>query len=510
MALIAEYGFNEGTGTTSADSSGNGQTLDSRDLEFATGHTGTGWRKKSGVTGDSLGGVALATVGVSGQDMTAMAWVSGVQSATEYRHVAGLTLQDSSQRGAIAGGAGYLGFRFRGSVDGVDRSVEFDTDDWHHVAVVKSGDNASIYIDGELALSEGNGAQSYDLTPANGAALQVLGEFGGTGPNSIVVDDFRMFDTALSVTDIVTYMNTPVGPGANTGTLAASTPTVTVGVPTAALTGAVSLPKRTGAVVASTPAVTVGVPVAALTGTTSVPVAHGGVDASTPQVTVGVPVASLTGTTAVPKRTGAVESSTPTVTVGVPAADLTGHASVPVASGVLDSATPEVVVEVPTGTLTGSVTPPAPVGGLVADLPEVTVGVPVADLSGSATPPHGGGGLDALTPEVTVGVPVADLHGTTTPPRVTGAVAGATPTVVVGVPAAALTGAASAPRYSGVLAGSLPVVTVSLPVLAMRPAGPAWPDTLTVTAVPLAATVEAVVDEATVVPVDDPAIVTVV
>jgi hypothetical protein len=244
------------------------------------------------------------------------------------------------------------------------------------------------------------------------------------------------------------------------GAVAASTPAITAGPPTASISGTVTNPTWTGDVAASTPTITVGPPTAAITGTVTPPVYSGDVTASTPSLTVGPPMASISGTfTAAGAITGAVAANLPTVTVGPPTMDMSGTVTVPTYAGDLAASTAALTVGPPTTALSGTVTPPTFSGDLEASTPELTVGPPAAAITGTFVVP-GSNAVAADLPTIVIGPPTVSVSGTVSVPVYAGAVAASTPTVTVGPPELAMSGSITAPVITGTMAASLPSITV--------------------------------------------------
>lgn len=116
------------------------------------------------------------------------------------------------------------------------------------------------------------------------------------------------------------WVDVEVDDGSVSGSLAASTPALTVGPPTVSLSGAVSGPAYAGDVAASAPTITAGPPIMAASGTVTPPVYAGAIAASPPTVTVGPAELAMSGTVTVPVYSGTLIAATPTVTVGPPTA----------------------------------------------------------------------------------------------------------------------------------------------------------------------------------------------
>lgn len=250
------------------------------------------------------------------------------------------------------------------------------------------------------------------------------------------------------------------GGGTITGTLTASTPTVTVGPPTSSISGTVAAPVYSGDVAASTPALTVGPPTSAISGTVTAPTYSGTLDASTPAITVGPPTSSISGTVTGPGVvTGNLVASAPAITVGPPTMAASGTVTAPTYAGDLAAATAALTVGPPTMAWSGTATPPTFSGDIAASTPGVTVGPPTTAISGTVTAP-GANVLIADTPTITVGPPTTSISGTVSAPVYAGAIAAAAPTVTVGPVELAMTGVVTAPTITGTLVASLPTITV--------------------------------------------------
>lgn len=206
-----------------------------------------------------------------------------------------------------------------------------------------------------------------------------------------------------------------------TGSIAADTPTVTIGVPEVSWSGTVTPPSFTGAIAADTPTVSVGVPTVAWSGAVTPPTFAGAIAADTPTVSIGVPTSSWSGTVTAPVFTGAITADTPAVSIGVPTVAWSGTVSAP-------------------GAVTGSI---------IADTPAVAIGVPTCAWTGTVTAPSYAGSIAASTPAVTIGVPTVAWSGTVTADPSTPLVIPRDRTLVASGPAFTLTGSAPARTLAG-------------------------------------------------------------
>jgi hypothetical protein len=199
MTLLSQYGFNEGSGLVSADSSGNGLNLvasDSSTSWDAAGKNGAGarpthtgnidtssrflspctlmfWLKRTGTWSGSKQFWRGTSPGID-------FWI-GADSGTSYR-------LESWQ----VGGAGLI-----------NTTVTLTLDTWFHVAMTCNGTDREFFVDAVskvTATGQLNGVNFGNDT----------GVFMGSGVVGIM-DELRLFDTVLSQSDIQTWMNTPVG-----------------------------------------------------------------------------------------------------------------------------------------------------------------------------------------------------------------------------------------------------------------------------------------------------------
>lgn len=205
------------------------------------------------------------------------------------------------------------------------------------------------------------------------------------------------------------------GPSPITGTLTASTPALTAGPPTTAITGTVAAPTYSGGVAANLPPVDVGPPAVAASGTVTAPTYAGDLAAATAALTIGPPVTTWTGTTAPPAYSGTVDASTPAVTVGPPTTVVSGTITAP-GSNILAADLPTIVIGPPTSSITGTVTPPVYAGGLTASTPAVIVGPAELAATGTIAAPAVTGTLAASLPTITVGPLTAAIFDSSIPP----------------------------------------------------------------------------------------------
>ncbi|MGH3350740.1 MAG: LamG-like jellyroll fold domain-containing protein [Nocardioides sp.] len=418
MSLRMELGFPEGSGTTTADSSGVGNNCTVGGGGWATGHTGGGYAP----TGtDEVTFPALGAAG--GNVFSVMGWVRRTGAPGSGTVVCDIGTS-AGTRWAI---------QSNGSITALSgRSTGVIPDGtWTHVAFVANATTArTCYVNG-VQVDQDTGSQSflsasatYHLTSNATAWLQW--------------DDFRVFDHALTEAEVDTWMADTVGGSSFTGTLTASLPALTVGPPSAAISGTAAVPVYAGDVAASTPTLTVGPPTSAISGTVTAPAGSGDLVADLPTVTVGPPTMAMSGTVTAPTYAGDLAAATAAITVGPPTMAWTGTSTPPTYSGTLDASTPTVIVGPPMAAITGTVTAPGS-NVLAADLPSIVIGPPTSSISGTVAPPVYAGALVADLPVVQIGPPVLALVGTVEgPPAITGTLVASLPTITIGPVTAAI------------------------------------------------------------------------
>lgn len=231
MGLYAAYACNEGSGTVITDHSGNG-----RDMTVSgSGNawvTGLGSYASAFAGATSGGGGATwdggATLAALAGDVTVMAWYQdlGASPATQQAFAAGLYTSSGLARLSI--------YAYR-SLSGVGASPQFTVRDnvpnlysfgvngttadgsWHHVAAVYHSSGVfETYLDGVLV-------GTYNAVNPIGVNVRyvALGNTMSAAGLEVAVQDFRVFDSALTGADVAIYMATPVVSDPGTGAVTA-------------------------------------------------------------------------------------------------------------------------------------------------------------------------------------------------------------------------------------------------------------------------------------------------
>ena len=329
MALLAEYGFSEGSGPTTADTSGNSRNASA---------TGSPWNPggKNGFGAKASESAFFTAPTLPGaSSWTIMFWykwdgTAPVNPYGQFFHPSNdaYWLEQLSTGEIIWN----IGARVSTPTAGV----------WGHVAVVVTGETVQTYWNG----SPSGGGSGGTALPS-GVTFQIGTGYDGPAPG--VIDELRVFDTALTAADISTWMGTPVGGGGSSAVTGAVSSSTTVA-------GAVAARRvATGAVVSASTvagAVTTGLTVtgAVTTGSSTA----GAVTASRPATGTVTSTTTVTGVLSTPDGlTGAVTSTT----------EITGRVtSRRVVTGAVLSQT----------TVTGSLTQPGGVSGSVTSTTAVT------------------------------------------------------------------------------------------------------------------------------------------
>jgi uncharacterized protein YjdB len=214
--LVAAYSFNEGTGGTVADSSGNGNT------GFLSGAIWTtGGRFGGALSFD--GSTNWVTVNdASSLDMTAAvtieAWVN--PRALPSWHAVAIKEQTSDLVYGLYANTSQDHANGTINIGGNDVAVDYDAEDtqvplnnWTHLAVTFDGSILRLYFNGTLV----NSVSHVGKMPVSAGPLRIGGDsIWGEYFNGLI-DEVRIYNRALSAAEIQADMNTPINPPALTG-----------------------------------------------------------------------------------------------------------------------------------------------------------------------------------------------------------------------------------------------------------------------------------------------------
>jgi hypothetical protein len=225
--LVAAYSFDEGSGTTVADSSGNGNTGTITNATWTT----------AGKHGNALsfnGTSSMVTIPDAPsldltKGMTLEAWVDPTAVSNAWRDVLykgngandNYMLYSSSQPTSFPATGGSFGSSSDVPTFG---TAVLPLNTWTHLAATYDGAHVLLYVNGVQVASLAETGNI--LTSTN--PLQIGGDTFNTGGQHFqgLIDDVRIYNQALSQSAIQSDMSTPVGQAAPS-----TTPTVTSGSP---------------------------------------------------------------------------------------------------------------------------------------------------------------------------------------------------------------------------------------------------------------------------------------
>jgi len=211
-SAMAAYSFSEGSGTTSADSSGNGHTLTMNTATFTTGHTGGGITNTAATIGASTNLVPPTAA------ITMMAWIQALDLTASTSHFAFGFIDSTSGSGRTIA-AIYTeradfppnnvlqcDLRINDTLSGVSGGA-MTLNTWTHCAFTYDGTNIRVYVNGSLITT--SGSLPGTITTAdkfNVAGWTTTSQYD----TDVIIDDVRVFNSALSQAQITLAMNTPV------------------------------------------------------------------------------------------------------------------------------------------------------------------------------------------------------------------------------------------------------------------------------------------------------------
>ena len=204
--LVAAYGFEEGSGTTVSDASGNGNT---GTISGATWST-------AGKFGDALsfnGTSSRVTIPNSSplqlsSGMTLEAWVDPATVSSAWRDVIEkgndeYFMMGTTDHGSAAGGGGIIG----GSYGQVFTGSGLPVSTWSHLSITYDGSTVRLYLNGAMVDSV---AHTGLITSSTNALTLGSDPFYGQYFNGLI-DEVRIYNKALTAAQIQSDMNTAVG-----------------------------------------------------------------------------------------------------------------------------------------------------------------------------------------------------------------------------------------------------------------------------------------------------------
>jgi phosphatidylinositol-3-phosphatase len=221
-SLVAAYSFNEGSGTVVGDSSGNGRT----------GTVSNGTWSASGKYGSALvfnGTSSVVTVADATSlhltsAMTIEAWVDPSTVTSAWRDVIYKGNDNYYLEGTscCASGGPAAGGTFGALDDDVEGPSRLTANVWTHLAETYDGATVRLFVNGVQVASKAESG----LLATSSNPLQIGGDSLYGQWFSGLIDEVRVYNTALSAAQIQTDMNTPISadstPPSAPGTLSGS------------------------------------------------------------------------------------------------------------------------------------------------------------------------------------------------------------------------------------------------------------------------------------------------
>jgi hypothetical protein len=212
--LAAAYGFNEGTGTTTADASGNGVTGQIQGATWTTsGKHGNALSFNGSSSYVDLGTPAVLQ---STGSMTWSAWVYAAGTPSDDGQIVAMSDGNSGWQFKTSPDTGVRTFAIAVSPSSTSSTQRYSKtvpalNTWYHVAGVynTATQTLDIYVNGVLDDGVLNGTVPSAQVLA-GVNTTIGMRSGGYYFNG-VIDDLRIYNRALSATEIQADMNTAVG-----------------------------------------------------------------------------------------------------------------------------------------------------------------------------------------------------------------------------------------------------------------------------------------------------------
>lgn len=205
--LVAAYGFNEGSGTTLSDLSGNGNNgTIANGTWTASGKFGAALVFNGSSTKVTVSDAATLHLSTA---MTLEAWVnaSAVTSAWRdviYKGVDNFYLEGTSDKNKVPAAGGTFGTNDTAAF----ATAALGLNTWMHLTETYDGSTIRLYVNGvQVSSLAQTGAIATSTKP-----LQIGGDSDWGQYFKGMIDEIRIYNGALTATQIQTDMNTPVAP----------------------------------------------------------------------------------------------------------------------------------------------------------------------------------------------------------------------------------------------------------------------------------------------------------
>ena len=204
--LLAAYGFEETSGTTAIDAAANRSSGTITTATRVPGKYGFGLAFNGT---DSVVSISNSMASPSSSKMTIEAWVNPATAGSQWRPVLGKSYNGSEVSFAMQGATpqnGVPAFYVAPSPGNLLGLTPLPTNTWSHVAATTDGTTTRLYVNGSLVANQAqSGAPSRSNDPLTIGSDGLLQAFWSGG-----IDEVRVYNRALSASEIQTDMNTPV------------------------------------------------------------------------------------------------------------------------------------------------------------------------------------------------------------------------------------------------------------------------------------------------------------
>jgi len=215
--LTVHYKFDETSGTSAADASGNNRTATVTSGTWAAGKSGNALSLNGTSSYASLPAGLVSSL----NDFTISTWVK-VSSNSDWGRIFDFGTGTTSYMFLAPQSGGGGGLRFgittsgNGSEQQISASAPLATGTWKHVAVTLSGTTGILYVDGVEAARNSN----MTLKPSSlgSTTLNYIGRSNWSGDPYLngMVDDFKIYNRALSASEIASAFSGSGGGGTTT------------------------------------------------------------------------------------------------------------------------------------------------------------------------------------------------------------------------------------------------------------------------------------------------------
>jgi hypothetical protein len=196
--LVGAYSLNEGTGTVAGNTSGSGPSGTITNATWTTGKFGQAL-SFSGNGEVNLGDVDFTgAFTVEGWFQTRSLYSGGCGSFVMKVHDFGFEVCGGQLSGEVGANGAWTG-------RATTTLTTTDLNTWKHAAMTYDGTAVRLYINGAL-ISTANGAHTSMNSPLEFGRWSIGGEYWNG-----LIDEVRLYSRALTLAEIQTDMNTPIG-----------------------------------------------------------------------------------------------------------------------------------------------------------------------------------------------------------------------------------------------------------------------------------------------------------